>query len=271
MLMLVSALGANTSAEGILDKFKDPDDGWIDMRAFLLDGNLSFLPVPIVVTEPALGGDIGLAGAFFHRPPEGSTTLEGEFLRPSISAVAALVTSNESWVVATWASGKTTPSDKPGKVAMPPSTCTSTAKPGGDFDYVGYEAKYNNFWQVHEKFVLGARLDGTTVNGDAPFIAEPFIQLRGIPMMRYQGESVVTTEVEGRWDFHPRISLVVFAGAGRASRSFDDLGSAGTEATGRIGLRYFMAKVLGLRGGLDVARGPEETAVYLTIGQAWGQ
>lgn len=364
---------ATAWADSFLDKYKDPDDGWIDLSSFLLDSNLSFLPVPIVITEPALGGGLGLAGAFFHRPPEGTTARDGKFLRPSISAVAALATTNDSWVVggghlgiwkddtirytggggyasinldfygeagedsnrsdglrfnaegfgilqsirfrlkdSDWFIGaqwnyysaeiefNTTPAvhgieedqldftnSGIGPTAeydsrdsnFTPSTGSHVRLNalvydeaiGGDFDYVGYETKFNHFWQLHERFVLGGRLDGTFIDGDAPFIAEPYIQLRGIPMMRYQGESVVTTEVEGRWDFHPRISLVAFVGAGRAASGFDDLGSAGTEATGGIGIRYFMAKVLGLRGGLDVARGPEETAVYLTIGQAWGQ
>ena len=33
---------------------------------------------------------------------------------------------------------------------------------------------------------------------------------------------------------------------------------------------YLMARLLGLRGGIDIARGPEDTAYYLTLGTAWG-
>jgi hypothetical protein len=35
------------------------------------------------------------------------------------------------------------------------------------------------------------------------------------------------------------------------------------------GFRYLLAKKLGLGVGIDIARGPEETVGYLTIGSAW--
>jgi hypothetical protein len=38
--------------------------------------------------------------------------------------------------------------------------------------------------------------------------------LRGIPAMRYQGESTAQAEAELRWQFWQRFSLVGFAGAG---------------------------------------------------------
>lgn len=43
-------------------------------------------------------------------------------------------------------------------------------------------------------------------------------------------------------------------------------------ATGKADLnllRYLIARKLGLYAGLDVARGPEDTVVYLQIGSAW--
>ena len=36
------------------------------------------------------------------------------------------------------------------------------------------------------------------------------------------------------------------------------------------GFRYFVARQYGLRAGIDVARGPEDWAFYIQIGQAWG-
>ncbi len=32
--------------------------------------------------------------------------------------------------------------------------------------------------------------DGEVVDGDVPFYGYPFVQLRGVPAMRYQGEQV---------------------------------------------------------------------------------
>ena len=42
------------------------------------------------------------------------------------------------------------------------------------------------FHRLHEKFVLGLRLEYSTINGRAPFFAVPWVSLRGIPAMRYQ-------------------------------------------------------------------------------------
>jgi hypothetical protein len=38
---------------------------------------------------------------------------------------------------------------------------------------------------------------------------------------------------------------------------------------GGVGVRYFIARKLGMHIGVDVARGPEDTVVYLQVGSAW--
>jgi hypothetical protein len=38
---------------------------------------------------------------------------------------------------------------------------------------------------------------------------------------------------------------------------------------GGVGVRYLLARKLGLHVGLDLARGPEDTVVYLQVGSAW--
>ena len=54
------------------------------------------------------------------------------------------------------------------------------------------------------------------LHGDVPFYGYPFVQLRGVPAMRYQDERVLNLEVEGRWQFWKRWSLVGFVGKGFA-------------------------------------------------------
>jgi len=56
-----------------------------------------------------------------------------------------------------------------------------------------------------------------------------------------------------------------FAGGGRTGEKISDLGSAESHTAVGVGFRYMMAKILGLR----VARGPEDTYVYLVMGSAW--
>lgn len=36
-----------------------------------------------------------------------------------------------------------------------------------------------------------------------------------------------------------------------------------------VGFRYLMARQLGLRTGMDIAKGPEEWTLYLQVGGAW--
>jgi hypothetical protein len=60
-----------------------------------------------------------------------------------------------------------------------------------------------------------------------------------------------------------------FVGGGRAADSMSDLASATTRSAYGAGFRYLMAKVLGMRVGIDVARGPEGTYWYLVMGSAW--
>jgi hypothetical protein len=47
----------------------------------------------------------------------------------------------------------------------------------------------------------------------------PYIDMRGIPAERYQGNVDLLSEVEMRWDVVRRWSVMAYAGAGKA---FDD-------------------------------------------------
>jgi hypothetical protein len=98
---------------------------------------------------------------------------------------------------------------------------------------------------------------------------EPFVDLEGIAAMRYQGPTAATVEIRGGVDVTPRWSVLGFAGAGRAADGLSDLSSADTHSAYGAGFRYLMARRLGMRVGIDVAKGPEETYWYLIVGSAW--
>jgi hypothetical protein len=140
---------------------------------------------------------------------------------------------------------------------------------GGDHEFRLYRAAANSFWDAVPKLVLGARLDYRSSTGDPPFYARPFIELRGIPALRYQGDHVAVAELEARWNLDGRWSLIGFAGAGQAAGRAGDFGTVPTRSTVGVGLRYLLARALGLHAGVDVARGPEESAIYLIVGSAW--
>ena len=60
--------------------------------------------------------------------------------------------------------------------------------------------------------VLGVRAVLDASRGDQPFYLRPFVGLRGVPAMRYAGESVVSMELEHRWPVGERWDLIAFAG-----------------------------------------------------------
>jgi len=140
---------------------------------------------------------------------------------------------------------------------------------GGDYDYRELNVKTIWYWPVLPNVVAGFRADGQFVTGDAPFYALPFVQLRGVPAMRYQGTDVLVLETEERWMFMPRWSLVGFAGIGKGAEGLDSLDDAETVWNAGGGIRYLTAREFGLHMGIDVARGPEQWAVYVVFGNSW--
>jgi hypothetical protein len=140
---------------------------------------------------------------------------------------------------------------------------------GGDNDYQRYTADGLFFWDVHPRLVLSTRLRTQATGGAAPFYARPFVRLRGIPAMRYQGETAVSLDGEARWAVTKRWWLVAFAGAG-----WTDAGSTRALVdqsvhAGGAGFRYLIARKLGILSGLDVAKGPEQWALYVVFGSSW--
>ena len=124
------------------------------------------------------------------------------------------------------------------------------------------------YTHLPRRLILGVRFDGRSASGDTPFYMLPYVDLRGIPALRYQGENTAVLEGELRWNVTPRWALVGFGGGGRAwgpQTSFED---TETRESGGTGFRYHLARQLGLYGGLDFAWGPE-FALYLQIGNAW--
>jgi hypothetical protein len=117
--------------------------------------------------------------------------------------------------------------------------------------------------------VLGLRADGRFSDGDVPFYARPFVTLRGVPALRYQGQNALVGEAELRHALDDRWSVVGFGGGGKAYGGPVKFSDAKTVVAGGVGVRYLLARKLGLHVGLDLARGPEETVVYLQVGSAW--
>ena len=140
---------------------------------------------------------------------------------------------------------------------------------GGSRNFQRYEQMLIGYWTLSPTVTLGARGDYQQVEGDAPFYARPYIYMRGIPAMRYPGERVGVVEGEVRWQFLGRWSMVAFGGVGSARLDEGPAPRTKTAGAGGLGFRYEIAHKFGMHVGLDVARGPEDTAIYLQVGHAW--
>lgn len=104
-LFYSSMLATGVAADGLFDSFLDPGDGMLDVSEWVLDNATGFLPVPVIITEPALGGfGLGIAPVFFHEDKDEKQKrqageIERSALPPSVSALAAAYTANDSWIV----------------------------------------------------------------------------------------------------------------------------------------------------------------------------
>lgn len=107
------------------------------------------------------------------------------------------------------------------------------------------------------------------VTHEAPFYQSPYVQMRGIRAMRYQGEKTFQGEAELRWGVTPRWILLGFGGAGRAINDDPEFDSRETVYSKAAGFRYLISRRFGLHAGMDIAWGPEETVFYLVFGSAW--
>ncbi len=122
---------------------------------------------------------------------------------------------------------------------------------------------------VNDKWVSGFRAESMLASDNTPFYMMPYIKLRGVPALRYQGEMTMLAETEQLINVYRRWSVVGFGGIGTTIPSLDDMTFGTTVWNAGAGVRYKIARLLGLQMGVDVARGPEDWAVYIVFGNAW--
>lgn len=140
---------------------------------------------------------------------------------------------------------------------------------GGDQNFRRVGLLGLQFVPLGARTTLGLKGAGTLSSGDVPFFLRPYVALRGAPVLRYQGEQAASLEAEVRWQRWGRWSLVGFAGAGAAWNDFERFTDTRTVLAGGVGFRYELARDYGLHAGLDLAFGPDTTAVYVVVGSAW--
>ncbi len=352
-------------------RFRDAEDGRFDMSGWLLD-HRGFLPVPVIITDPAVGNGGGVALAFFHRPHTPVTTdADGapKMATPDIYGGGAMRTANGSEAAGIGASlhfdedrwryrgGVAKASINldfytPGNV-LPPSKIAynmdgvmsfqqgfrqlgkrdlyvglawiymdldlgfdvasdrdrfqphelsrrssglglsleydSRDNPftpsrgwlgmiegnaylpgiGSDQSFQSYRGHAYGYWPLGTRLVLGGRVDARRANGDIPFYRLPYIDLRGIGSARYQDTRAAVLETELRCNLTPRWALIGFVGAGRTWGRHNSFGDGDDQVSKGAGVRYLIARQLGMHVGVDYAWGPEDDTFYIQVGSAW--
>jgi hypothetical protein len=96
-----------SAANAQSNQFFDPLDGMLDLSQYLSDNAYGFLPVPIIITDPAVDGGLGVIGLFFHETEEEKASrlkamrkadnAAAHLIPPSVSALAVAYTGNDSY------------------------------------------------------------------------------------------------------------------------------------------------------------------------------
>lgn len=98
IILLVIFFPAAIQAAGMLDA----EDGMLDMGEYMSENRYGFLPIPVVITEPAVGYGGGLFGLFLHdtdAEKNEAARSDGHFTPPAMSAFGGGATQNGTWFV----------------------------------------------------------------------------------------------------------------------------------------------------------------------------
>lgn len=142
---------------------------------------------------------------------------------------------------------------------------------GSDYDFWKLNYYMYGYRMLSRNVVLGLRLDGQQALGNPPFYLLPYINMRGIPIVEYQGNAVLVGELETRWDFTRRWSAVFFGGTGKAFDNWSDFGSSPYIFSYGTGFRYLLASKFKLRVGIDLAYGAGAWSYYIAFGSNWAK
>lgn len=144
---------------------------------------------------------------------------------------------------------------------------------GSDANFYASNLTALGWLPLSQQFILGLRFQYDSVAAQAgsslpPYVL-PYVNLRGIPAVRYQNTRVAVAEAQLDWKLSERWKLSLFSGAGHTAEHFDELDSGDSAHTAGTGFRYLIARRYGFVMGADIARGPEETAFYIQAGSTW--
>jgi Omp85 superfamily domain len=140
---------------------------------------------------------------------------------------------------------------------------------GASDDFERFQQVLIGWHPLSHDVTLGARVNYGWSSDGTPFFLRPFVQLRGVPALRYQGDQAASVELEARWQFLGRWSVVAFGGAGTTRTNRRTFVATQNVGSGGVGFRYELASKFGIHAGIDLAHSPGTTAAYFVVGNAW--
>ena len=140
---------------------------------------------------------------------------------------------------------------------------------GSDRDFETANLTTMYFRPLGESFYFSVRGSAKDSSDGTPFYLRPYVSLRGVQALQYQGEQAAELEAELRWQLGARYSVVGFAGAGEARLATGPGERSENVTAGGAGFRYLVARRYGMQMGIDVAGGPDDTVLYVVFGNAW--
>jgi hypothetical protein len=96
LLILISLLIATNTFSKEENQFTDPIDGKFDVSNWLLDNMVGFFPIPLVLTEPAIGYGGG-ASLLFFKPQVDENGKRDKTKKPDTFALFGAGTETKSW------------------------------------------------------------------------------------------------------------------------------------------------------------------------------
>ncbi len=138
---------------------------------------------------------------------------------------------------------------------------------GASVDFERFEQVLIGWHPLPHDVTLGARGIYAWSSDGTPFFLRPFVQLRGVPAARYQGDQAASVELEARWQFMGRWSVVAFGGAGTTRTDRQSFTATQNVGAGGVGFRYKLASKFGMDAGIDVAAQPRDDRVVFRGGQ----
>ena len=125
------------------------------------------------------------------------------------------------------------------------------------------------YFPAGDKLVLGLRNESNYTFGDVPYYARPIVNMRGVPIMKYQNKNTTVFEGELDWNIFKRWYLLGFTGIGNAFSDFQSFNEGKSVTNIGTGFRYLIARKFGAQMGMDFAKSTGGQAFYIVFGTAW--